>query len=111
MAKKKKSTKNKIDVNKIVNKEIPNEIKILFGKFYLFSFIYIIFFAVIYPFLLLKVITELSSIILFIFLIMFYIYMIIDVKKKKKTYNSTMYMILILLVLVSISFSIVKFFF
>lgn len=111
MVRKNKNIKRKIDVNNVVRKEIPNEIKILFGKFYLFSFIYILFFSIIYPLFLINILTELSSVIIFIFLIIFYIYIILDVKKKKNNYNSSMYVILILLVLTSISFSIIKFFF
>lgn len=108
---KKKKEKKKITINKKIDTAIPNEIKILFGKFYVFSIIYIIFFSVLFPFVIMKRISMISSFLIILFLAVFYIYMIVDVYKKKKEYNSTVYMMLIVLVLVSISFSIVKFFF
>jgi len=52
--------------------EIPNEIKILFGRFYVFSFVYILFFFLIYPFFLVHYISYYSSIILFAFFPFFY---------------------------------------
>lgn len=92
-----------------IKKEIPDEIKVLFGKFYLFSFIYIIFFLLIYPFILVNLVSLWGSIIIFISLIGFYGYMIVDVIKHKGRFNSTMFILLILIVIMAISFSIVKF--
>lgn len=100
----------KKNISKEMNKAIPNDIKVLFGKFYLFSVIYLIFFLIIYPFILVKIVTRLSSIILFCLLTVFYVYMIVDVQRNKKTYNSIFYVILITLVFMAISFSIIKFF-
>jgi len=92
-----------------VKKQIPDNIKVLYGKFYVFSFIYIFFFSILYPLWLVKVLNKLSSLILFIFLGSFYIYMIIDVRKNKGRFNSTVFMLLILFVVMAYSFSIVKF--
>ena len=94
---------------KIKNNGVPGEIRALFGKFYLFSFIYIIFFGIIYPFFLLKRVSIVSSILIFILLIIVYIYMIDDVRTKKKTFFSNMYFYLIIIVFFVISFSLVRF--
>lgn len=109
MNKKKKDIKEKNINNKAVKREIPDNIKLLYGKFYVFSFIYIFIFLVIYPFILINRIKEWASIAIFIILGCFYIYMIWDVLKHKGQFNSTMFMILILLVIMALSFSIVKF--
>lgn len=105
--KEEKNIKNK-EIKKI-KKEIPDEIKILYGKFYVFSFIYIFFFGVLYPFLFMERIKAWASILLFLLLGSFYIYMIVDVIKHKGRFNSTKFTLLILLVVMAFSFSIVKF--
>lgn len=81
---KKKNGKKKITINKKSDNAIPNEIKIIFGKFYVFSIIYIIFFFVLFPFMIMKRISMISSFLIILFLILFYIYMIVDVYKKRK---------------------------
>ncbi len=109
MSKKRKELKEKNRNNKNIKKEIPDNIKVLYGKFYVFSFIYIFFFLVVYPFILVNKIRYWASIMLFVLLGGFYIYMIWDVLKHKGRFNSTMFMVLILIVIMAISFSIVKF--
>ncbi len=106
MFKKKKSGQAK--QNKI-KKEIPDEVKILYGRFYVYSLIYIVFFGLIYPFLLVKRLSTLSSIIIFSCLGIFYIYIIRDVLKKKGRFNSTLFALFILIVVISLSFSVIKF--
>lgn len=110
---KKKSIKEEKKINKLkeiqVKKEIPEEIKVLFGKFYVFSFIYLFFFFVVYPFLLVEKLRVWSSVIIFVLLGGFYIYMIGDVLSHKGRYSSTAFLFLILLVLTAMSFSLVKF--
>lgn len=109
--KKQVSKKNtKTNISKEMYKAVPDEIKIAFGKFYLFSLIYIVFFLGIYPFLLMKHISDFSSGLIIGFLTVFYFYIIRDTKKKVKTFISTYYYILMFIVFLSISFSIVKYF-
>ena len=102
--------KNKKNISKEMYEAVPDDIKIAFGKFYLFSLIYIIFFLGLYPFVLIKYISDFSCGLIVGFLTVFYIYMILDTKKKVKKFISTYFYILIFLVLLSISFSIVKYF-
>lgn len=91
-----------------IKKSIPDDIKILFGKFYVFSFFYIIFFFGLYPFWIVNKVSWGFSIVLFIILILFYGYMIRDVLKKKGNFLSTLFVVLILLVVMGISFSVIK---
>ena len=104
--KKKKKSVNIPDVT--MKQSIPDDIKILFGKFYVYSLVYIVFFGILYPFILMYYLNKIFTIIMFIVLIFLYIYMIIDIKKKTGKYISTMYFFLILLVILSISLSIIK---
>ncbi len=104
-----KKRKDKNTKQKKIKKEIPDEIKILYGRFYVYSLIYIIFFGLIYPFLLIKSLSVLSSIIIFMGLGIFYIYIIRDVLKKKGRFNSTLFALFVLMVVMSLSFSLVKF--
>lgn len=78
-------------------KSIPMEISALFGKFYFFSFLLIIFLLIFYPLIVIKKCSFISSVLLLIFLGLFYIWMIIDVLKNRKNFNSSMFYILILL--------------
>jgi CDP-diglyceride synthetase len=105
-----KKISKKNSVSKEMYKAIPEEIKIAFGKFYIFSFIYLLFFLIIYPFFLINNVNNLFSFIILIFLILFYIYMIIDTRMRVKRFVSNLYYLLILFVFFSISFSVVKFF-
>lgn len=110
---KKKESKKKekpITLKEKINSQIPVEIKKLFGKFYIFSIFYIIFFAGVFPFVFMKHISLVSKILAILFLTVFYIYIIVDVHKKRKTFMSTIYIVLIVAVFLSISFSIVKIF-
>ncbi len=90
--------------------EVPNDIKVIYGKFYFYSLIYLIFFLVLFPFVLASRISMFSSGLIVGMLGVFFIYMIVDVIKKSKTYRSIYFYVLILLVVLSISFSIVKLF-
>ena len=91
-------------------KSVPDVVKVAFGKFYLFSLIYIVFFLIVYPFFLIDTINEFFSGLIFGFLTIFYIYMIRDTRKRVKNYSSTFYYLLLAIVFISISFSVVKFF-
>lgn len=104
--KKKKSKKEKEELKK----NIPNDIKILFGKFYFFSILYIIFFLILFPFLFKPRISLISSILIMILLALFYVYIVFDVLKKEKGFKSYLLSVFILLVLFAYSFSLIKFF-
>ena len=103
---KKKNDKRRL--KKLYKAEIPDYIKVLFGKFYVFSFFYLVFFFVIYPFLLLKRISLFNLVAIICFFGLFYIWIVIDVFRKKKEYNSSLFIILLVLVLAAISFSVIK---
>lgn len=107
--KKVKVTKTKKEIQKELNKAIPREIKILFGKFSFFSFLYILFFGILYPFFFMKRISPFFSLFLFVFFISFYIYMLFDLKKNRKSFFSILCVYLIFIVFVTISFSIIRF--
>ena len=94
-----------------LKREIPDEIKVLFGKFYVFSFVYILFFLILIPFVLGRFFHKVSIGLLIFWLSIFYIYMIIDVNKKRKSFTSSIFVFLIFLVVSSIIFSIIKLFF
>ncbi len=105
----KKKTKQKKVINQeTIHSQIPDEVKVALGKFYIFSMIYIIFFGVIFPFVLVDNISLLSQILSFVLLLGFYIFILFDVFKKKLKFTSTLFVVLIVLVFVLMSFSIVK---
>lgn len=108
--KNKKEINNEKKTREIMREQIPEDIRILFGKFYLFSIAYVFFFAFAFPFFLMYYISWVSKILTIVFLSCFYIYILIDVHKKRKRFTSSIYIFLIVLVIVSISFSIIKLF-
>ena len=87
---------------------LPDDIKVLFGKFYVFSFILILFLSVIFPFLIMNRISLISRIFVLVVLFIFYVYVVIDVSKKKKSFNSSIFILLITLVVMSFVTSIIK---
>lgn len=107
MVKKNKKITQKLKIDNQLT--VPDKIKILYGKFFLFSIIYLIFFAGLYPFFLVSRLSKIGSMLIFILLLGFYVYMIVDVIKHRENYNSSIFVLLIILVLIAISFSIVKF--
>lgn len=94
--------------NKEYKDALPNEIRVLFGKFYVFSFILILFLGIIFPFLLVDNISLFSEIGILVFLFAFYVYVVIDVIKKKKSFTSTIFVLLIVLVLMCFIACIIK---
>jgi hypothetical protein len=88
---------------------VPEDIKMLFGKFYAYSSLYILFFGILYPFFLMYYLNKIFTIVLFIMLIGLYGIIIYDVTNKKDKYKSNMFVIFIILVMFAISFSIVRF--
>jgi hypothetical protein len=87
---------------------LPDEIKVLFGKFYIFSFILIIFLGILFPFIIMERISSISRVMILVVLFLFYVYVVYDVTKKKKSFNSTIYILLITLVIASFVTSIIK---
>ena len=81
---------------------VPDDIKMLFGKFYAYSLLYLVFFGILYPFILMYYLNKIFTIIMFIIII-------IDIKKKIDKYKSNVFILFIILVLFAISFSIVRF--
>jgi hypothetical protein len=88
---------------------VPEDIKMLFGKFYAYSSLYILFFGILYPFFLMYYLNKIFTIVLFIMLLGLYGIIIYDVTNKKDKYKSNMFVIFIILVMFAISFSIVRF--
>ena len=105
-----KKAKKEKEVKETMNSQVPDEIKTVFGKFYVFSLIYILFFGIAFPFYVMDHISLVSRILQIVLLSLFYIYIVIDIRKKRKTFMSTIYIVLIIMVVLSISFSIVKMF-
>lgn len=103
----KKTNKSK-KIRKEMKENIPIEIRKLFGKFYLFSLIYIIYY-VSYLFFYNKL-NKYFMIASNILLLLFYLYMIRDVIKNKKNYNSIAFVFFIGLVISLIVFSMIKLF-
>ena len=94
--------------SKEYKESLPNEIRVLFGKFYVFSFILIVFLGIIFPFIVMDRISFISRILVLVVLFIFYTYVVIDVIRKKKSFTSTIFILLITLVLASFVTSIIK---
>lgn len=90
-------------------KSIPIEVRVLFGKFYLYAFCLIVFFLLLYPLIVLKYCSFIMSLFLFILLGIFFVYMVIDVLRKRKNFNSSLFYILILVFVISYIGAIVEF--
>ena len=97
-------------INKEYINNIPYDIKVLFGKFFVFSIVYILLFSLIFPLIIIKYISFIFSIIFISLMLIIYLYMIFDVIKHKNKYNSSNFIILIVLVLTSILYSFIKIF-
>lgn len=89
-------------------KKIPEEIKVLFGKFYVYSFVISLFFFIVYPFWLVKCLSKWSLIGILVVSFIFYLSILYDVKKKKKHFSSSIFMVLIFIVFSSFLFSLAK---
>ena len=90
------------------NESIPVEIRSLFGKFYIFSILIIIFFFGLYPFVIINYVSMFTKIALLIVIFVLFILMIIDVFKKKKTFSSSLFIFLIIISIMSMIFSLIK---
>jgi cytochrome c biogenesis factor len=95
---------------KKVNDNIPDEILMLYGKFYFYSVCYVVIFGLLYPLLFIGNISNISLVLSFVIFIGLYAYMIYDVLKKSKGFKSAVFSLFVVLVILAISFSIVKIF-
>ena len=102
-----KKHKNNKD-NKNVLLEIPKHIKVLYGKFYVFTGILFIF-LLIYPFLILKHISLITNIGILLLMPAFYIIMVVEVLKKRETYRSFIFWIWVVLFVITYIISVIKF--
>lgn len=98
---------------KKINKEnelkgIPKDIKVLYGKFYLFTGIIFIF-LLLYPFLIMERINIITNIGILLLMPIFYIIMIVEVIKKRSTYRSYLFVLWIVLFFITYVISLVKF--
>jgi hypothetical protein len=96
--------------NKRINDNIPDDILMLFGKFYFYSVAYIFIFALLYPLLIIPNVSTISLILSIVILIGLYVYIIIDVLRKSKGFKSSVFVLFIALVILSISFAVLKMF-
>lgn len=103
----KKKNKN-INVEDVVDKSIPDDIRVLYGKFTLYSIIIILFLSVIYSLILINYISLVTAISVLVILFLFYVYMIYDVIKHKKTYSSLLFVILVMTTVLSFGIAIIK---
>lgn len=81
--------------SKEIKKNIPDEIKVLFGKYYIFSFIIILALAIFYPLVVLNYFSIYTQIGFLVFAVLFDIYMTIGLFKKKGRFMSILVPILI----------------
>lgn len=88
---------------------VPENIKMLFGKFYAYSFLYVLFFGILYPFFLMYYLNKIFTVVLFVILIILYGLVVYDILKKREKYKSNMFVLCILFVILNISFSLLRF--
>lgn len=107
ISKKKKELKDKIP-KVVMDETVPEDIKMVFGKFCAYSFLYVGFFGVIYPFFLMYYLDKLFSIGLIVGLIVFYGFIIFDTLKKAGKYKSNSFFFMVMFVVLVISLSIIR---
>lgn len=71
-----------------INNNIPTEIRVEFGKFFVFSVVLFIILGGIYPFLIVKYCSIYTQIGILVFSFLFYGYMFINLMKKRKNFMS-----------------------
>lgn len=107
--KKNKSKKKNIEIPNVTSfQTVPEEIKVLFGKFYVYSLLYIIFFGILFPWILMYYLNNIFSIIMIFVLIILYVFIVYDIKKKTGKYISNLFFFLIALVVLTVSLSVIK---
>ena len=96
----------KKNTSKELKKNIPNEIKVEFGKFFIFSIILFIFLGIIYPLVIVKYCSIYTKIGVLVFSILFYGYMVFMLFKKKKSFMSLFVPISIIIFILLVGFAI-----
>ena len=105
----KKKKKKVVNTPKVsLYESIPDDVKMAFGKFYAYSLLYILFFGILYPWIIMYYLNKIFTVILFIVLVVLYGYIIYDIRKKTDKYTSNLFYFLIVLVFISVSISIVR---
>lgn len=89
-------------------KSIPVEVRIAFGKYYIFSFIISLFLGIIYQFIVSKI-SFISGLLLLIFSLLFYIYIFIDFLNNKNHFMSSMVILCIMVFIFCLGFAVYKF--
>ena len=89
-------------------KSIPIEIRVAFGKYYIFSFIISLFLGIVYQFIVSKI-SFISGLLLLIFSLLFYIYIFIDFLNNKNHFMSSMVILCIMVFIFSLGFAVYKF--
>lgn len=105
--KKKKELKDKIP-KVVMDETVPEDIKLIFGKFCTYSFLYVAFFGIIYPFFLMYYLNKIFSIVLILMLVFLYGFIIYDIRKKAGKYRSNSFFFLIMLVILVVSLSVIR---
>ena len=103
-----KKHKNNKDNKNNVLLDIPKHIKVLYGKFYVFTGIIFIF-LLMYPFFIMDSISMITNIGILLMMPLFYIIMIVEVIKKRETYRSFIFWIWIVLFFITYIVSLIKF--
>ena len=94
--------------NKELKKNIPDEVKVVFGKFYIFSFIIILALAVLYPLVILKYFSIYTQVGFLVFVVMFVSYMMWGLFKKKGNFMSIAVPLLVLVIVRLLIFDLLK---
>ncbi|MBQ8659377.1 MAG: hypothetical protein IJ475_00870 [Bacilli bacterium] len=105
-----KKNREIIDVNEVKDSKIPDDVRVLFGKFTVFSTILIVFLSLIYSLVLVKNLTKFTSIGILVVLFLFYLYMVFDVIRHKGKYSSVLFVVLIISTMLSFGIAILKLF-
>lgn len=90
------------------NENIPKEVKVLFGKFYLFSILVYLFLFVLYPLFIVNNVSVVSNIFILILFPLFYLYMIIEVLRNKGKYGSSLFWLFVIIFVVTYVLMVVK---
>ena len=93
---------------KEIKSNIPDDVKVVFGKFYVFSFIIILLLSLLYPFVIINYFSIYSQIGFLIFVLLFYGYMVFKLFKKKGKFMSLLVPLLIVSVLLLLVLDLLK---
>lgn len=89
-------------------KAIPVEVRVAFGKYYIFSFIISLFLGIVYQFIISKI-SFISGLLLLLFSLLFYIYIFIDFLNNKNHFMSSTVIFCIMVFIFCLGFAVYKF--